>query len=81
MTMHEKAALIEQEPILGYWSTYGGIEVHKIEYGIEDRLWIKANAWYGKPKYHMLRIYYGDRDYIVFDGHKLYLDECIKEGF
>ena len=80
MNNKEKEILIEKEPIIGYWSLYGGVEVRKIEFGIVDRMWIKANAWYGKPSYRMVKIYYGDRDYIMFDGNKLYLDECIKEG-
>ena len=83
MTSQEKAK-IEAMPTIGYWSALGGVEVKSIENGIEDYVVCVANAWYGKHTVHRLRIKYthskDSRAYIVLDGYKPYLDECLRSG-
>jgi len=79
MTSKEKAAL-EEMPTVGYWSELGGVEVKKIEYGVDDYVLCISNAWYGKHSYHRVRIDYGtdSRSYVRIHSVKLYLDECIR---
>jgi len=62
----------------GYWSSLGGVEVKKIEYGIEDYCYCISGAWCSEKSYHRVKIHYGDRDYIVLHDYKLYFDECIR---
>lgn len=86
MGKYEKQALIESMPIIGYWSCLGGVEVRHIEDSIDGtRLYVKANAWHGKPSYHILKVLsrFTQTDtvnYISLFGYHLRLDECIREG-
>lgn len=62
-----------------YYSGFGGLELKKIEYGIEDYIYCISGAWTGKPAYHKLKIHYeNDGDYVMLHGTKVPMDECIK---
>ena len=85
MTNYKKQQIIENMPIIGYWSCLGGVEVRHIEDTIDGtKLYIKANAWHGKPSYHILKVLHrftqkDTVDYISLFGYHLRLDECIRE--
>ena len=80
-TRQEKREL-DNLPTIGYWSALGGVEVKKVEYGIEDYIVCISNAWGGKKAYHRVRIKYthakDSREYIDIEGTKLYLDQGVK---
>lgn len=60
---------------IAYYSGFGGLEIKKIEYGIDDYLYAVSGAWSSKKSYHKLKIY--DGNYIKLHGYKIPLDECI----
>lgn len=63
-----------------YTGAYGGIEINKIEYGIDDYIYFTANSWSGKKSYHKSKIYYninGD-NYIKLNGIRYSLNEAIR---
>lgn len=69
-------------PAIAYYSGFGGLEVHGIEYGIDDYLFCVSGAWGGEKSYHRLKIQY-DRNgdtFIRLHGHKVPLRECVKTG-
>lgn len=63
-----------------YYSGFGGLELKKIEYGINDYIYCVSGAWGGKPSYHKLKVYYDNKgnDYIKLHGYKVPLNECIR---
>lgn len=65
---------------IGYASCLGGVEVHGIEYGIDDYVYAVSGAWCNKKSYHRVKIYYGnnDRSYFRVNGIRVYFDEIIK---
>lgn len=67
-------------PARAYYSACGGIELNKIEYGINDYLYITAGAWSGKKSYHKLKINYTatGNAFIKYHGYKMLLNEFIK---
>ena len=73
---------IENLPTIGYWSALGGVEVKRIHTVFEEYVWCIAHAWSGKRTAHRLRIQYthakNSRAYIKLEGHKLYMDECLR---
>lgn len=67
---------------IAYYSGYNGLEIKKIEYGIEDYVYCVSGAW-GSPKnyrYHKLKVYYdkNGENYIKLHGYKVPLNECIR---
>ena len=81
MTREQEKAYLEA-PSVGYWSAYSGVEVKEIEYGIDDYLICVAGTFIGRPKVHRVKIRYDhDRDYVVLDGHRFYLDDCLRTGY
>lgn len=67
---------------VAYYSGFNGLEIKKIEYGIEDYVYCVSGAW-GSPKnygYHKLKVYYdkNGENYIKLHGYKVPLNECIK---
>ncbi len=71
-----------QHPATAYYSGLGGVEVHGIEYGVEDYIYCCIGAWHGTKTYHKLKVYYdaaGDA-YIKYHGYKIPLSECIRMG-
>lgn len=85
MTREEKKSIIENSSILGYWSSLGGVEVRKIEDTPDGiKFYVKANAWYGRPTYHIRKVstqFSNDgahKDNIKVYNQRLYLDECLR---
>ena len=62
-----------------YFSGCGGIELHLIEYGIEDYMYCKSNAWCKNKKYHKLKIRYNTKGspFVLLHGYKIPLNEFI----
>lgn len=65
-------------PSVGYWSELGGVEVKRIEYGIDDYICCVSGTFAGKRQGHRVKVNYGDRCYIKLYGRRLYMDECIR---
>lgn len=76
----KKLELALNKKSIGYWSACGGVEVKEIINGIDDKIECISNAWCGKKQRHLVKVYYGDRDYIIIHGYRLYLDECLRMG-
>ena len=65
---------------IAYYSGLNGIEIHGVEYGINDYIYCTAGAWSGKKSYHKLKIKYnlnGDA-FFTLHGYKIPLSECIR---
>lgn len=74
---------IANMPSVAYYSGFNGLEIKKIEYGIEDYLYCVSGAWGAKSrqKCHRLKIYYDDNGgFIRLNGYKVPLNECIRMG-
>lgn len=64
---------------IAYYSGFGGLELKKVEYGIDNYIYCVSGAWCGKKSYHKLKVYYGnDSDYMMLHGYKIPLNECIR---
>lgn len=77
--MNKKEYCLKNKPI-AYYSGLNGIEIHGIEYGINDFIYCVSGAWSNKKSYHKLKINYnlsGDA-YITLHGYKIPLNECIR---
>lgn len=77
-----KKEYCNNNPAIAYYSGCGGIEIHGIEYGIDDYIYCVSGAWIGSSnrKYHKLKIYstaYGQH-YFLLHGYKIPLSDCIK---
>lgn len=59
-----------------YYSGFNGLELKKIEYGVEDYIYCVSGAWGGTKGYHKLKVYNGE--YIKLHGYKIPLNECIR---
>ena len=69
--------IIKAEP-LAYISALGGIEVKRIDYGINDRLFCVSNAWHGTPTAHRVRVYHTSEDaYIILHGQRYKLSDAL----
>lgn len=69
-------------PATAYYSGFSGLEIHGIEYGINDYLYCVSGTWGGGKAYHKLKINY-DRHggaFVRLHGHKVPLNECIRMG-
>jgi hypothetical protein len=74
-----KKELCMNKKSVGYWSACGGVEVKAIDFGIEDFVYCVAGAWNGKKSYHKLKINYNNDDgFVVLNGYRLYLGDCIR---
>ena len=71
-----KREICESNESMAYYSGFGGFEIKKIEYGIDDYLYAVSGAWCSKKSYHKLKIY--DDDYVKLHGYKIPLSECIR---
>lgn len=68
-------------PAIAYYSGLNGLEIHGIEYGIEDYLYCVSGAWGGGKAYHKLKIHYNNNGgFVRLRGYKIPLNECIKTG-
>ena len=70
---------------IAYYSGFNGLEIHGIEYGINDYLYCVSGAWYGGSaarKYHKLKIQYDNKNgaFVKLYGYKVLLSECIRMG-
>ena len=65
---------------LAYISACGGLEIKKVEYGIETRMLVVANAWGGKKSAHEVTIKSNKKgeSYFKLFGTRYHLNECIK---
>lgn len=62
-----------------YYSGLSGLELHYIEYGIEDYVYCVSGAWGGPKGYHKLKVYYDDDGgHLKLNGFKIPLSECIR---
>ena len=63
-----------------YYSGLNGVELHHIEYGINDYVYCTSGSWYGHTHYHKVKIQFdkGGNEYIRIHGYKIPLDECIR---
>jgi hypothetical protein len=74
-----KKQVCQNNESFAYYSGLGGLELKKIEYGINDYIYCVAGAWGGKKTYHKLKVYYDNNGgYIKLHGYKIPLNECIK---
>ena len=65
-------------PVIAYSEQFGGVHLHRIEYGINDSI-ICSYPVLCRAKKHRARIYYDtERPYILIYGRRLHLDECMK---
>lgn len=71
-----KREICMTEKSIAYYSGFGGFEIKKVEYGIEDYIFAISGAWCSKKSYHKLKIH--DGNYIKLHGYKIPLDECIR---
>ena len=72
-----------QNPAVAYYSGFSGLEIHGIEYGINDYLLCVSGAWGAKSKQtpHRLKIYYDNNgDFISLQGYKVPMNEFIRMG-
>lgn len=74
-----------KNPAIAYYSGLDGIEIHGIEYGIEDHIYCVSGAWYGgkaAKQYHRVKVQYtrkGAAFFVVY-GYRIPLNECIRMG-
>lgn len=74
-----KKQVCSNNKAFAYYSGFGGVEIHHIEYGIEDYIYCKSGAWNGYKNYHKLKVHYSDDGgYIKLGGYKIPLNECIR---
>lgn len=66
-------------PAIAYYTGSSGLEIHGIEYGIEDYLYCVSGVWGGGKAYHKLKIHYNNNGgFVRLHGYKIPLNECIK---
>lgn len=71
-------------PATAYYSGFNGLEIHGIEYGINDYIICVSGAWGARSarKYHRLKIQYDAAGNAFFrlHGYKCLLSDCIRMG-
>ena len=77
-----KKEYCQNHPATAYYSGFNGLEIHGIEYGINDHIYCVSGAWgaASKRKYHKLKIHcsrYGQH-YFMLHGYKCVLSDCIR---
>lgn len=75
MTKAEKNNWREAETKAVYAFGLVGLEIKEILYGIEDYI---IYVYTGDNSVHQSKLYYGDRPYFRFYGHRVYADECMR---
>lgn len=71
-----------KNPAIAYYSGLNGLEIHGIEYDIDDYIYFVSGAWGGGKSYHRCKIQYtrsGAAFFRVY-GYRVPLDECIRMG-
>ena len=79
MTKAERDA-IKEMPTVAYISAFGGLEIKKIEDGIETYVTCLIGAWSGRPSVHRRMVEYTveGRPYIRVCNSRAYIDEAIR---
>ena len=68
-----------KNPAVAYYSGFSGLEIHGIEYGINDYLYCASGAWDNNKTYHKLKIYYDNNGgFVSLHGYKIPMDECVR---
>ncbi len=78
-----KKQYCENNPAIAYYSGFSGLEIHGIEYGIDDYIYCVSGAWgaHSKRKHHRLKIQHDSHGaYFKLHGYKCRLDDCIRMG-
>lgn len=73
--------IIKNHNVIGVHYGFGGIEVIKIEHGIDDYVHLVEGVQTSKPSYHRLKIYFDDKrdsSYFVLHRHRIYFDEIMR---
>lgn len=73
----KKSGIFELETI-AYISALNGVEIKKIEYGINDYVYCISGSWGSHKTVHKVKIRYGNRPSIRIHNYTLYLDEAIR---
>ena len=71
-----------KNPAIAYYSGLIGLEIHGIEYDIDDYIYFVSGVWGGGKAYHRRKIQYtrsGAAFFRVY-GYRVPLDECIRMG-
>lgn len=72
-----------KNPAIAYYSGFSGLEIHGIEYGINDHIYCVSGAWgaASKRKYHRLKIQHDSNGaFFRLHGYKCLLSDCIRMG-
>ena len=71
-----------KNPAIAYYSGLNGLEIHGIEYGIEDHVYCVSGAWGGGKAFHRVKVQCTGKGaaFIVVHGYRIPLDECIRMG-
>lgn len=70
-----------KNPAVAYYSGLSGLEIHGIEYGVNDFLLCVSGAWGAKSKQkpHKLKIYYDNNGgFVRLHGYNVPMRECIR---
>ena len=75
--MTKKEICLENKTFACY-NGFNGVELKKIEYGIDDYVYCVSGVFCEKHSYHKLKVYYGENQtYLKLNGYKIPLNECI----
>ena len=77
MTKKEKMEVLN-EKAAAYYSGFGGIEIKRIEYGINDYVIYVSGAWNGTRAAHRVRINYAENPYFLHNGIRIHLNKCLR---
>lgn len=77
----KKSDILKMKSV-AYYSGLNGIEIKKIEYGIDDYVLCVSGAWGGRKQVHRVKINYTTRGdaYIRIHDYRIPLNECIRMG-
>lgn len=74
-----KFEICENNPVIAYFSGFGGLEVRFIEYGTDDYLYIVSGALNGKRNYHRVKVRYSENgSYVVLYGQRCKLSDFLR---
>jgi len=62
---------------IAYYSGLSGLEIHGIEYGVDDYVYCASGAWVGKYSYHRVKVLYSAKGdaYIRIHGYRIPLSD------
>ena len=65
---------------IAYYSALSGLEIHGIEYGVDDYVYCASGAWVGKYSYHRVKVLYSAKGdaYIRIHGYRIPLSDFIR---